>query len=129
MTPIELRDQMHHLIISGEFRAWRRRRPTPNADRRPPNLARCDNDGAWKRCQHPDGCDEFYMDAPHRKYKLCRRHARSAASAESRARRMIRCAADGCERMVHVNAARSGKCQQHAQPATHRKRTTSEADA
>lgn len=64
-----LNAQIHQLIVSGEFRAWRQRTRILETETR-----YAANGRRLERCTHP-GCKEYYQVTPSKVTTYCAKHA------------------------------------------------------
>jgi len=110
--PADLDAQVHQMIISGEFRAWRRRNPTirTNGDNgEPPS----ENRNRRAKCTFPN-CNQYYVISPKKPNTLCGKHSRLESYHRNREITMTKCAFENCTRWVRHNGNSTGKCRIHA---------------
>lgn len=109
----ELNERMHQFIVSGDFRAWRKRMASlvPTA----PEPMRAASGRPLARCSYK-GCKEFYHVVSSKNSKrttYCRKHA-LAEREKKRKYQMRPCAWEGCDHMIYFVTNRSGYCGKHA---------------
>lgn len=103
-----LNAQIHQLIVSGEFRAWRKRTRILETETR-----YAANGRRLEPCTHP-GCKEYYQVTPHKPNTFCAKHAILHRERAKRTYHMAPCASSGCNRMIYVVRNRTGMCAAHS---------------
>lgn len=111
--PADLNAQVHQMIVSGEFRAWRRRNPTIY-DSDDQGEASSEFRRGLAKCTYPE-CHLYYQRSPRKTNTYCGKHSRLTAYMQNRERTMTKCAYAGCDRLIRRNGNSTGRCRLHAE--------------